>query len=148
MEVFERRFRVEAPLERVREFHGSSAALKQLTPPLMPMKLHRFGKLEDGMVAEFTLWAGPVPIRWVARHEEVGSEGFTDVQVEGPMASWRHRHQFVAVGPGQTEVHDRIEYAHPSGLSGVWTRLLFAKAGLHGLFLYRAWATRRGCRAE
>lgn len=145
MEVFERRFRVAAPLSVVRRFHGDPRALTALTPPPMRIRLHRFGAMEEGMEAEFTLWLGPLPLRWLARHEAVGEDGFTDVQVEGPMAHWRHRHQFTALGSTETEVHDRIEYAHPGGARGLGTRMLFSRAGLSGLFVYRAWATRRGC---
>lgn len=146
METFERRFRVPAPVERVRAFHAGPAALKALTPPPMFVQLHRFGALEEGMIAEFTLWLGPLPIRWTARHEDVGPNGFVDAQVAGPMAHWRHTHRFDPVSEGETEVVDRVEYAHPEGPRGLWTRVLFAKPGLHGLFTYRAWATRRGCR--
>lgn len=147
MPVFEHRFQVSAPLAAVSGFHRDSSVLKRLTPPPMFVQLHRFGALEDGMVAEFTLWLGPVPIAWRARHEEVGPDGFVDTQVSGPLDSWRHTHRFVSRPGGTTEVYDRIEYAHPGGLRGLGTRLLFSRLALRGLFAFRAWATRRGVRA-
>lgn len=143
MAVFEHRFRVEAPVEAVARFHAGPSVLQVLTPPPVRVELHRFGDLEEGMEAEFTLWIGPLPIRWKARHEDVGPTGFVDVQVEGPMASWRHTHRFEALGREATEVVDRIEYAHPRGLAGVGTRAMFNRASLEGVFFYRALATRR-----
>lgn len=144
--VFEHRFRVPADLGAVAEFHSEPSALRALTPPPMVIALHRFGAMEEGMEAEFTLWLGPIPIRWKARHEEVGPDGFVDVQVAGPMKSWRHEHRFLPLPGGETEVHDRIEYEHPSGLRAVFTHLLFSKMALYGLFSYRAFATRRRIR--
>lgn len=146
MDVFQHRFRVRAPLDVVSAFHQDARALKRLTPPPMLVRLHRFGGMEEGMIADFTLWLGPIPIRWTARHEDVRPDGFVDVQVAGPMARWRHQHRFVAVAPGETEVHDRIEYAHRSGPQGMLTRMLFSKPALQGLFAYRTLATRRGAR--
>lgn len=146
MVIFEHCFRVSAPLSAVAAFHDGPEALEALTPPPMRVELHKFGALKEGMQADFTLWLGPFPIPWKARHEEVGPEGFADVQVEGPLARWRHRHDFVAVSSDETEVRDRVEYEYPSGWSGVWTRALFNNAALRGLFFYRALMTRRGVR--
>ena len=146
MEVFERRFRVRASLRAVSAFHKSTKALKVLTPPPMMVQLHRGGEVADGAEAEFTLWLGPLPIRWVARHEDVRSDGFVDVQVRGPLRFWRHSHNFIPLHSGGVEVHDRVEFAHDSGLRGIWTRILFSKPALYGLFLYRAFRTQRGAR--
>lgn len=141
--VFEHRFEVDAPLEAVRAFHGSPEALRVLSPPGTFLRLKQFGPLEEGMVAAFRLWLGPVPIDWVARHEEVSADGFTDVMVEGPLARWAHRHAFEALGAERSAVLDRITYAHPAGVAGAWTRLAFGRPALASLFAYRAWATRR-----
>ncbi|MEO1172071.1 MAG: cyclase [Myxococcota bacterium] len=141
--AFEYRFQVKAPVAAVRAFHGSTEVLRELTPPGTWVQIHRFGALEDGMEAEFTLWLGPIPIRWHALHRDVDAFGFTDVQVQGPMARWEHTHRFVSVDENTTEVREHIELEHPRGLRGVWTRLLFGGLALRGLFAYRAWVTRR-----
>lgn len=133
-------------MESVRAFHASPSALKALTPPPVVVQLHRFGDLEEGMEAEFTLWLGPIPIRWTARHENVGPEGFDDVLVDGPMAAWRHRHRFRAEADGASRVDDEIEYTHPPGMKGLWTRLMFGRLALRGTFFYRQLATRKGVR--
>jgi ligand-binding SRPBCC domain-containing protein len=144
MMVFESRFRVAASLEAVSAFHFQRGILRALTPPLMIMQVHRFDPLAEGSIGDFTIWMGPIPVRWTACHEGVSAEGFVDVQVSGPMKSWRHTHRFLRVGEGITEVWDRIEYEHDSGLRGLWSRLLFPRPALWALFLFRGWATRRG----
>ena len=148
MEVFDYTFTVPAPVEAVRDFHSSTDILKKLTPPPMIMQIHDFGELEDGMEAVFTMWLGPVPLKWVARHEEVSEHGFTDAQVEGPLKSWRHTHRFDAEGDSTTRVREHIEYEHAPGLAGIMTRLMFHPMALRGLFGYRQWVTTRACRAS
>ena len=41
-----------------------------------------------------------------------------EVQVEGPMKSWRHEHLFEEAD-GQTRMIDRIEYTKPGGIVGL-----------------------------
>lgn len=148
MPTFEHRFDVDAPVAAVRAFHDSPEALRVLTPPGTFLRLRSFGPLQDGMVAEFRLWLGPVPVDWVARHEDVGEDGFTDVMVEGPLAAWSHRHTFEARESGGATVIDRIDYAHPAGPRGAWTRVAFGRPALQALFAYRALATQRALKTE
>ncbi len=143
MPVFDYRFQVEASLEEVIQFHSRTDVLRRLTPPPLVAQVHRFGEMREGMVAEFTLWIGPIPIHWRALHCDVGRHGFTDVQQAGPAASWRHTHRFVPLGENLTELQEHIEYTHKPGWAGLATRLLFPKPGLRLLFAYRKWVTRR-----
>lgn len=143
MPVFEHNFTVNAPLAKVVDFHRSSHVLKRLTPPPMIMQIHNFEPLAEGSVADFTLWFGPLPIRWVAVHENVDfPRSFVDVQRQGPLKFWRHTHSFVPIGDGLTRVHDHIEFEHDAGPRGLLSRLLFPKPALQTLFTYRKAATR------
>lgn len=144
MNVFEFRFSVAAPLETVSAFHFQTGILKALTPPPMIMQVHQFDPLAEGSIAEFTIWMGPIPVRWKAEHSNVSQNGFTDTQVQGPMKFWQHTHRFLAIDSKTTMVHEHIEFEHYSGLRGLWSRLLFPKSALFMLFHYRRWATRRG----
>jgi ligand-binding SRPBCC domain-containing protein len=146
---FVSRFVVPASLEAVARFHADPKALTKLTPPPTLMRVHRMDPLGEGSVSEFTMWVGPIPIRWRAVHSGFKAlKGFTDTQELGPMARWIHRHSYRAVGDGQTEVLDQIWYEHPSGLRGILTRALFSKLPLKALFAYRAVATRRALRGD
>ncbi len=142
MAEFHYQFEVDAPVEQVRAFHHDTRALRRLTPPPMVVQLHRVDPLGEGSISQFTLWLGPIPIRWTALHQEVGPQGFTDVQVQGPMAAWRHTHRFEPLPGGRTRVVEHILYRHPPGWRGLLTRLLFGRVGLQLLFTWRRWATR------
>ena len=146
MPIFDYRFRVSAPVEAVSQFHFQTGILKVLTPPLLIMQVHRFDPLADGSVGEFTMWMGPIPVRWVALHSNVTPSGFTDTQSSGPMKFWQHTHRFIVINPNETEVHEHIEYEHHSGLRGLWSRMLFPRPALFALFTWRAFVTRRAVR--
>lgn len=138
-------FTVRAPLEAVREFHRRSASMGAITPPPVIVRVQRSpALLGDGDEMEFTLWLGPLPLRWLARIEQVTPVSFVDRQVRGPFAAWVHRHTFVPAegGDGSTVVIDDVE-AVPSAH---WFWGLVGRAmwlNLPVLFAYRGWKTRR-----
>ncbi len=144
MPEFRHSFTIDAPLEAVRAFHHDTRALRNLTPLPIIARVHAFEPLADGSRAEFTLWFGPLPLRWQAVHSDVGPDAFTDIQVGGPLQSWRHVHRFTALGPALTRVDDHITFAHHPGPRGLLTRLIFARPGLFYLFTARKLLTRRG----
>ena len=145
---FQHRFRVRAPLARVAGFHTRSASMPAITPPPMIVRVHRAPeRLGSGDEMDFTLWAGPVPLRWVARIENASPDGFTDRQVRGPFASWRHNHSFVFVSEVETDVVDKVEAElkrHPFW----WLAGALMWIGMPALFAYRGWKTRRLLEAE
>jgi ligand-binding SRPBCC domain-containing protein len=136
-------FQVQAPLADVASFHTAASSLKAITPPLIPMQLHHAPqRLGDGDEMGFTMWMGPLPVRWMARVEDVSPEGFLDRQVRGPFASWAHRHSFIAVDEATTEVVDEVEARlKPHALWGIVGLAMWL--GLPLLFGFRAWKTRR-----
>ncbi|MCA9928035.1 MAG: hypothetical protein KC419_06145 [Anaerolineales bacterium] len=148
MPTFDYTFTVDAPLTAVSNFHHNTSVLKTLTPPPIIAQIHHFDPMANGAVAEFTLWFGPLPLRWRAVHSNVSVNGFTDTQQQGPLKHWRHTHRFTAVSPTTTQIHEQIEYEHDSGLRGILSRLLFAKPGLFLLFTARKWITRFHLRRE
>ena len=144
MPVVTSAFTVRAPLAAVAEFHREARTLQRLSPPPLFIQLHRADPPAEGSAVEFTLWIGPLPVRWVAVYSNVSAmHGFTDTQQRGPLRRWRHTHRFEAIDPNTTRVSDQIEYEYPRGLAGILTRLLFSSVGLRIVFLYRAWMTRR-----
>lgn len=148
MPTYETSFTVNAPLDAVAAFHDDTRALKILNPPGIFVQLHRVDPLGEGSVSEFTLWMGPLPIRWRAVHSDVGPHGFTDTQESGPLAYWKHTHSFAAVDAHTTRVNEHIEYEYKPGLTGLLSRLLFGKLGLTLLFAWRAFATRRNVKRK
>lgn len=133
-----------ATAAQCRAFHAAPGAFARLTPPPIFMQVHRndIRDLVDGDV-EFTLWFGPIPVRWHARHAPgVNADSFVDYQVRGPMAYWYHEHTMTDVAGG-VELRDRLTIAHKPGLAGVLTRLAFDGLPLRFLFVYRHWRTGR-----
>ncbi|MFK7805524.1 MAG: hypothetical protein AB8G95_28100 [Anaerolineae bacterium] len=142
MPIFNFSFTVDAPLQAVADFHSDTSALKKLTPPPMIVQIHDIEPMAEGSVSRFTLWAGPLPIRWKAVHSNVSINGFTDTQEEGPAKKWAHTHTFTQINDSQTQVNEHIDYEHGTGFWGVMTRLLFAKPNLQVMFTYRKMITR------
>ena len=143
MPVFDYRFTVHASLEAVREFHRDTSALKRLTPPPTFVRIHDVDPMAEGSISRFTLWVGPLPLRWKAVHRDVSERGFTDVQAEGPLSKWEHTHTFAPLSNEVTEIREHIEYEHKKSFSSVVTRILFARMNLYMLFTYRKLVTRR-----
>ncbi len=141
MPVFEYSFTVNAPKVAVAAFHANPHALKKLNPPFIPLQLHRVDPMTEGSISEFTLWLGPIPIHWSAIHSNVDSSGFTDTQVNGPLASWQHTHHFEELDENTTQIHEHIKYEFTPGWSGLLSRLIFGRFGLMILFTYRKLAT-------
>jgi ligand-binding SRPBCC domain-containing protein len=140
---YQHRFRVGAPLAAVAAFHSQSASMARITPPPIIVRIHEAPPLlGEGDEMEFTLWLGPLPVRWRARMEQVSPAGFTDRQVRGPFAAWVHRHSFIAVDDHTTAVLDAIDLT--ISRRPLWALVgLGMWLGLPVLFAYRAWKTKR-----
>lgn len=141
--------RVPAPVEDVARFHAAPRVIRRLTPFVVPMSMHRMDPLGEGSISEFTLWFGPLPVRWTALHQDVDPRrGFRDIQTAGPFEHWVHRHDFESASAGGSRIVEHIEYRHRPGRSGWITRLLFSQPMLWVLFTYRSlvmrWSLRDG----
>jgi ligand-binding SRPBCC domain-containing protein len=114
-----------------------------ITPPPLVVRITAAPDvLRRGDRMAFTLWMGPLPVRWVAHIEEAGTTGFTDRQVAGPFAEWQHRHRFIAIDETHTEVRDEVRARLRR--HWLWGPVGFAMwAGLPLLFAYRGWRTRQ-----
>jgi len=142
MRSYTHRFRVKASLDKVTAFHGDTRALKQLTPPPLIVSFNDIEPLAEGSIADFTMWLGPLPIRWVAKHHDVHQSGFRDIQVRGPFQAWEQIHSFVQLTENETEVLDHIQALPSQHLFwGIISRLMWLNLPI--LFAYRAWKTKR-----
>ena len=137
------RFVVNAPLEAVREFHSRSASMGAITPPPIIVQVHEApAVLSEGSAMRFTLWMGPLPLRWHARMSDVGQGGFVATMDRGPFKIWRHEHRFVAIDAQRTEVLDSL-HIEPSANWFWWTVGKSMILGLPLLFGWRALRTRQ-----
>jgi ligand-binding SRPBCC domain-containing protein len=88
-------------------------------------------------------------VRWRARHfghwwtmtarvtEYDPPRRFTDVQVAGPFAHWRHAHDFQPTGSGTTVMRDVIDFAAPYGPIGRMVEVLVLARYLRSLIRRR-----------
>ncbi len=140
---FRHAFTVNARREAVEAFHRDPRILRDITPFPTIVQFHHVERMFEGSSVDFTLWFGPIPVRWVAQHSRVGKDqGFVDEQVRGPFKRWVHRHTFESIDSQSTRVVDEIEAefkSHP------WWRFVGVAMWitLPILFAYRAWKTRR-----
>ncbi|MGE0443181.1 MAG: TIGR01777 family oxidoreductase [Gemmatimonadales bacterium] len=114
--------RSELPVSAAEAFawHARPGAFERLVPPWEHVALVApHPGLAEGARMEFDVRVGLVPVRWVARHEQVTAPaGFVDVQERGPFARWRHTHRFEDLGPGRCALIDRIDADLPGGPLG------------------------------
>jgi ligand-binding SRPBCC domain-containing protein len=68
---------------------------------------------------------------------------FADRQVQGPFASWYHRHYCLDDGQGGTLLRDEVDYDPPLGILGRLLAGPMVKAKLEKMFQYRHEITRQ-----
>ncbi|MEA5508503.1 SRPBCC family protein [Crocosphaera sp. UHCC 0190] len=138
MLTFKRSTLINAPIEKVWEFHERPDILDILTPPWQPVQIiRREGGLGVGAVSEFRLILGIIPIRWIARHTACEKPYFfVDKQEIGPMKSWVHRHQFTDEN-GKTRLTDEIQYEIPGGIIIEFLIGWWVDSRLQEMFRYR-----------
>lgn len=140
---YHHRFTVKAPLADVAAFHSQSASMGAITPPPILVRVHAAPEiLGEGDRMDFTMWLGPMPVRWLAQIEQVTPTSFVDRQLRGPFASWVHKHTFEPIDAGTTEVIDEVN----ATLHANWFWKLVGVGmwiGLPILFAFRGWKTRR-----
>ncbi len=143
MPVFVRQLLVHAPVEAVFAFHEREDALPRLSPPFPPVRVvSREGGIRQG--ARVDLRIGP--IRWLALHTAYEKNRlFVDEQIEGPFASWVHRHQFEAVDATTTRLTDHVTFSLPGGpiVNALLGRLV--ALSLVPMFRFRHRATKAAC---
>jgi ligand-binding SRPBCC domain-containing protein len=136
-------FRVRASLSEVACFHSAPSSMAVITPPPVVVRFQQApAQMSEGEEIRFTLWMGPLPVRWTARIEALSPTGFTDRQVRGPFRTWVHRHTFLPLDENVTEVRDEVTVALRRHL--LWGPVgLLMQLSLPLLFAYRGWKTRR-----
>ncbi|MGE2713730.1 TIGR01777 family oxidoreductase [Mycolicibacterium litorale] len=115
---------VDHPLDEVFAWHTRPGAMPRLVPPWQPMTVvAETPSLADGRA----VLGLPGGLRWIAQHDPAAFDPphrFVDalssrgVRTWPPrvIGWWRHTHDFADVGPGRTEVRDRVDTTVPGAL--------------------------------
>ena len=138
-ETFVRRSRIEASAASVYAWHERPDALEKLTPPGEHAKImERIGGIEQGARVTIRFGRWPFRLQWVAEHQEnEPGRYFSDLQVSGPFAYWKHTHTFEPDGAAACILEDRVDYALPFGFLGRWIAGAFVRRKLERLFEHR-----------
>ena len=130
------------PAPALYRWHMRPGAFMRLKPPWENVALVGGSEeVANGSRAIIEIRPGPSPvpaIRWTAEHFDiVENRSFADRQVSGPFARWCHRHIFEEVDETSSRLEDRIDFALPLLMPGI-----FVKGKLERLFQYRHDLTR------
>jgi uncharacterized protein (TIGR01777 family) len=137
--LFQKRSIIPAPVDEVFAWHERPGALERLSPPWdTPRVIRHTGGIRPGTEVTLKMKAGPIPYTWQARHEDYQpNRFFSDIQIRGPFAVWRHSHRFSPEADASTVYEDTIEYAlpFPGRWFGFTDRIIQQK--LNHIFRYR-----------
>jgi ligand-binding SRPBCC domain-containing protein len=144
-EIFIHRSRIKAPAADVYAWHALPEALERLAPQGEHIEvIERTGGIERGarVVLRFGRW--PFRQLWVAEHQDYEKgRYFSDIQVSGPFAYWKHTHTFEPEGPTSCILEDRVEYTLPFGFLGTWVAGRFVRRKIKRMFEHRHTVTAR-----
>ena len=138
---------IRASPERVFAFHELPDAFERLVPPWENAKIVQkadISKVGSRAIIEQKLF-GLVPSRWIAEHTAYDPPRmFEDVQIEGPFASWRHRHIVEPHDQGAI-LRDEIDLEPPLSFIGDLAAPLFILPRMEKMFDFRHEVTRKWC---
>ncbi|MBC2715464.1 MAG: TIGR01777 family protein [Desulfobacteraceae bacterium] len=137
--IFKKRSEINAPAEEVFKWHARPGAIERLSPPWDPLEIiSQTGGIHTGAEVKMKLKAGPIPIKWHARHVEYQENIlFQDIQVKGPFSKWIHTHRFEDLDRTKCILEDSIEYALPFHPLGTAVMEPFVEKKLKQIFTYR-----------
>jgi uncharacterized protein len=137
--IFKKSSVFDVPVKDLFNWHRNAGALERYSPPWDPVEvIEKHGSIEPGSRVLLKMKGGPFSYRWLAEHRELAEgESFTDEQLQGPFAEWRHSHIFEALHRKSSRLTDRIEYRLP--FHGLLNRLPFLNINgrLERIFNYR-----------
>lgn len=141
---FEHSSTIEAPVEKVWDFHMATAALDILSPKMMGLRVLDPGSgVSDGSLLKAVVGFGPFRQSWHALHSGVlEGRGFTDMAVESPFRYWVHQHTMEPVTPTRSRLTDVVWVVPPRWMP-VSVARPFLSFGLSALFAWRHRQTRR-----
>lgn len=136
---FVREQRVNRPIEEVFDFFSRAENLERITPKELNFKILRTSTpgIEKGTILDYRLSLHGIPFHWSSHIDQFNPpSGFSDEQMRGPYAYWRHEHEFEVDGDS-TIVRDKVQYEMPLGLLGETFGLYFVRKDLDRIFAYR-----------
>lgn len=138
--TLEREQFIARPVEEVFTFFSDAANLGRVTPPWLSFRILSELPVEMRVGARIAYQIGWrfVRLNWVSEITAwEPNHSFTDVQVRGPYAFWRHTHSF-RPHDGGTIMRDTVHYRLPLGPLGRLAHRLKVRQDLEAIFHHRA----------
>ena len=130
---------INAPIERVFDFHTDTRNLPLISPPWINAKIIKqegegLGKRIELVISQF----GIIRSTWVVDISEYDRPNrITDLMIQGPMKYFRHERTLTSPSPGVTILQDSVEYELPLGILGKLADALGGKFFIGAMFSYR-----------
>lgn len=139
MQTFRKSTTIAVPASKLSEWHLKPGAFQRLTPPWERVEVvEEPVEIADGSRAVIKTKIGPIALPWIAEHRDCDpGKSFTDVQIKGPFASWKHLHSFIEVDDQSSTLSDSIDYQLPLGILGRVFGGGFVRTKLERTFSYR-----------
>jgi len=132
---------LDIPIDQVFAFFEKPENLSEITPDWLNFRFDNKGresKTFEGADFDYTIRWFAMKIKWRTKISEYHPpERFTDVQVKGPYAMWKHLHTFEPAFEG-TLMRDFVRYRIPFGLIGNILHSVIIRKQLQDIFSYRA----------
>ncbi|MCW5935323.1 MAG: SRPBCC family protein [Fimbriimonadia bacterium] len=111
---------VNAPLDRVWQFHDRIEGLFELAPPGARIELEGDPEpMREGVLYRLKITRYGLPLRWDARIVEyVPPYRFVDRAERSPFLFWEHQHVFEPISESVTRLIDTVTYQLPFGWLG------------------------------
>jgi len=132
-------------VETAFSYHDRPGALDRLLPPWQNLKIiKRSASIHVGEQVLMKIGTPlGVPVSWLAEHTVYDPPRlFVDQTIKGPVAFWRHEHQFKPRGEDECTLTDSIEYRLPMGWFGQTLGGSYFTSELRRMFRYRHQVTR------
>ena len=133
-----------APIEKVYEFHCDTNNLPIITPPWIKVAIVKLDlPLNEGSRIVLVITRFGFTQQWEMEIEAMRpNEAVIDRAIRSPFKSFRHVHGFEKIDENRTRMKDRVEFALPlAPLSNI--ALSFVKKDLSQMFDFRHKATQQ-----
>ncbi|MDA7643750.1 TIGR01777 family oxidoreductase [Verrucomicrobiales bacterium] len=139
MKYFQKTSGIQVTPQALEAWHHAPGAFQRLTPPWERMRIvEESAGIADGTRAVIEMKAGPFWTKWIAEHQDCcPGKSFSDIQVKGPFAHWKHLHQFQSATKNGCYLRDNIEYGLPMGILGNFFGGALVRRKLERTFKYR-----------
>lgn len=101
-------------------WHKREGAIHRLTPPWQDVTvLRKDPSIDNESRTYLQIKKGPLRFNWIAEHcDYIEGKQFSDVQVKGPFAYWKHQHLIHSGDSSHSDLEETISYRLPGGVVG------------------------------